>query len=347
VPARPLRFLIVRIAALGDVAVMTTVVTRIRTQHPDAHVTWLCGESTEPLVRLLPGIDDVIVVRDRRLYASGGGLAMRGVELARVWARLLARRFDRVVVGHAHGGYRALVWATWPARVSALSHDPDHPNPLPSRFRGDEYARLLQDDVDALPITRRYEMADLRSVIAPVTGHGRRRVVLVPGGARNVLRDDAVRRWPVEHFRDIAARLVREDCEVVLLGDARDAVLRPHFAGLAVTDCLGVLDIPQALATLRGADVVVTGDTGPLHLARLVRTPVVALFGPSDPRQMVGDSDPGVHVLWGGAHLPCRPCYDGKEFPPCRNNLCMKSISVDAAFRAVMSVLESTPPVPV
>jgi heptosyltransferase-2 len=159
-------------------------------------------------------------------------------------------------------------------------------------------------------------------------------VAIVPGGTRNVLREEALRRWPVENYRELARRLLAAGHEVVLIGDSADVVMRPYFEDMKVTDCIGACSLPETLAVLRDADVVVSHDTGPLHFARLVRTPAVALFGPTEPRNMVGEDD-DIDVLWGGASLPCRPCYDGRNYAACSNNLCMKDIGVDVVMQAV------------
>jgi heptosyltransferase-2 len=157
--------------------------------------------------------------------------------------------------------------------------------------------------------------------------------VIAPGGARNILRDDPLRRWPIESYRTLCAELVACGYDVVIIGDQNDARFRAEFNNVGVTDRMGV-SLTETLCILRDADVLVTHDTGPLHLARLVRTAVVAIFGPTDPHHVVGAAD-DVDVLWGGAHLACRPCYDGRNYADCSNNLCMKSVSVDAVVRAV------------
>jgi heptosyltransferase-2 len=89
---------------------------------------------------------------------------------------------------------------------------------------------------------------------------------------------------------------------------------------------------------LRDAAVVLSHDTGPMHLARLVRAPLVALFGPTSPSEFILE-DARTVVLWGGRHLACRPCYDGRDFAECRDNVCMQSIGVDDALDAVEQVI--------
>lgn len=326
------RFLIIKIVALGDIAVTSALLNRILAEHPGARITWLCGERGAPLVRLFPGVDEVLTINEEQLFR--GSLPRQLWTLVSTWRKLAARRFDCVLLVHADRRYRVLTWPLVGTRVAALEHGV---NPLLGRFRGDEYARLLDGPESRGPLTTHYPLADVRSNLPrenPVLGRLRRVVAIVPGGARNILRQDALRRWPVEKYRELATRLLARGHGVTLIGDAGDVGVRRHFDGIAVTDHIGTLSLVQTLSMLRDADVVVSHDTGPLHFARLVRTPAVALFGPTEPRNMVGEDD-DIDVLWGGANLPCRPCYDGRNYAVCSNNLCMKDISVDAVVRVV------------
>ena len=328
------RYLIIKIVALGDVAVTTVLLSRIRAEHPSAHVTWLCGQSAAAMVRLFP-VDEVLPI-DEVALLRGSRLA-RARAVVGAWRMISGRRFDRVLIVHADRRYRILAWPVRAARVSALKHGV---NPLLGRFRGDEYARLLDDSAATGPITRRFPFSDLREHF-PTRAPGQRArplVAIAPGGARNVLREDALRRWPVHMYAELAAMLVAAKHDVMLIGDEHDAALRPHFAHLPHSDRMGRQTLPDLLATLREVDLVVTHDTGPLHFARLVRTPVVALFGPTEPRQMVGDAD-DVDVLWGGSDLACRPCYDGLNYAACQNNVCIQSVNVVTVFEQVRTRL--------
>lgn len=332
----PERFLIVRIAALGDIALTSVLLSRIRAEHPSAVVTWLGGEAAAPMVRLFP-VDEILTVNEVDLLR--GGVVARGMALMRVWRLLAGRRFSRALLVHADRRYRLLTLSLRRTPVSTLEHGV---NPLPGRFRGDEYARLMDDAPSRGPIATRFPFVDVRSRLTTARTHSglRPRVAIVPGGARNVLRDDALRRWPVQKYRELAERLVAANCDVVLIGDARDGALRPHFAHIPCVDRFGtpLLDL---LTDLRDADVVVTHDTGPMQFARLVRTPVVGLFGPTDPRQTVGEAE-DVDALWGGAQLACRPCYDGRNYAACNNNLCIQDVTVDAVLDRVSARLATS-----
>lgn len=328
-------FLIVRLAAIGDVVLTTPLLGRIRAEHPDAHVTWMCGSRVSALVRLLPGVDEIIEVDEHALLR--GNAFARAAAMGRAWRQLAGRSFDRVLLLHPDPRYRVLLWPVGRSRIHVLEHPPGRrTNPVPGRFRGDEAARLLDGNASCGPIVRQWALADLRDRV-PASAAGRRsrpRVVLVPGGARNVLREDALRRWPVESYTVLARRLVDAGIEVVLVGDAADREQGSRFVGIGVQDRIGATSLPELLGVMRDADVIVSHDTGPMHLARLVRTPLVALFGPTDPAQFIGD-DPLVTVLWGGRDLACRPCYDGRSFADCSDNICISRVPVDHVLEAV------------
>jgi heptosyltransferase-2 len=164
--------------------------------------------------------------------------------------------------------------------------------------------------------------------------------VLVPAGARNTLRDDALRRWPVESYVELAEALLQRGLEVVLAGGPDDLWASQHFAHLAVTDLTGRLSLLETLALLDSAAMVITHDTGPLHLAGLTSTAIISIFGPTDPHGRLPQRANCV-ALWGGEGFACRPCYDGRDYAPCAYNGCMHQVTaamvlaeVDTLFSA-------------
>ena len=116
----PSRFLIVKLGALGDVAMTSALTEAIRRRQPDAQVTWLCGTRVAELVALLPGVSEVIALDEVRLLR--GGPVDRARTLLAVWRRLAFRRFDAIFLAHADRRYRALVLTARAGRVRALEH---------------------------------------------------------------------------------------------------------------------------------------------------------------------------------------------------------------------------------
>lgn len=351
------RYLIIRLAALGDVAMASALARRIRDADPAARIDWMAGGAGAALARCFPEVDRVIEIDDVALLR--GSPAGRGRAIARVWAHLLASRYDRVLLAHPDPRYRVLTLPVAAAKVTAMSRTLGAMNPVPGRYMGDEFARLLDGNAHVGPLIGpadgHWPLSDVRASPAPgqasvaaITAHAARdgatrpQVVLVPGGGRNVLRESALKRWPVASYAALAERLVARGARVTLVGDANDAWARPAFAGIPVDDTIGALAVPELLATIAGAALVVSHDTGPMHLARLTRTPLVALFGPTRPMDFVA-ADERVTVLWGGAHLACRPCYDGREFAACRDNACIRSVTVGQVLEAAEGFLAAHP----
>ncbi|HQX83161.1 MAG TPA: glycosyltransferase family 9 protein, partial [Vicinamibacterales bacterium] len=130
---------------------------------------------------------------------------------------------------------------------------------------------------------------------------------------------------------------------VVLTGAAGDKAMvdqvRRAIGDRPIIDTAGALDLPGTAALLARLDVLVTGDTGPMHLAAAVGTPVVALFGPSDPKRY-GPLATKQRVL--RVQLPCSPCGQVR-LPPerCRGHVpdCMDGITVDAVVRAARELM--------
>lgn len=118
------------------------------------------------------------------------------------------------------------------------------------------------------------------------------------------------KRWPVEYFAELAGRVAsaRPEHRFVILGSAEDGDLGVTIAGNGSAPCLdltGKLSLPEMIEWIRLADAVVSNDTGPMHVAAALNKPLVALFGPTEPRRTgpYGHLDRIVQTA-----LPCVPC---------------------------------------
>jgi ADP-heptose:LPS heptosyltransferase len=154
-----------------------------------------------------------------------------------------------------------------------------------------------------------------------------------------------IKQWDPDRFRELAVRLAHErGATIVLTGTTADRpLIEPvsrALAGYSVVDLSGIVDLPNLAAALEQLDVLVTGDTGPMHLAAAVHTPVVAVFGPSDPARYA-PRDPMHRVV--RVDLPCSPC-NRIRLPPerCTGHIpdCLTGIDVESAYRAVTATLE-------
>lgn len=154
----------------------------------------------------------------------------------------------------------------------------------------------------------------------------------------------AIKQWPERRFADVARAIIeRREGTIVLTGSAAD---RAHVDAVAsllpsgrVIDLAGGLDLIALAAVIERATLLVTGDTGPMHLAAAVGTPVVAIFGPSDPVRYAprGPLDRVVRI-----DLPCAPC-NRIRLPPARcvghTPDCLEGLEAAQVLAAIDDVL--------
>ena len=143
------------------------------------------------------------------------------------------------------------------------------------------------------------------------------------------------KRWPLPRFAAVAQSLVESGARVIITGAMSDEPLRDAFmedaSDLDIVDVVGRCDLFQLAALIERCDAYVTADSGPMHIAAAVDTPVVALFGPTSPERH-GPIGVGHSVVQ--ASLPCMPCY--RRGCKLRDkNLCMESIGPDEVVSQV------------
>jgi lipopolysaccharide heptosyltransferase II len=147
------------------------------------------------------------------------------------------------------------------------------------------------------------------------------------------------RNWFPDRFAILADRLIDElDAQVIFVGGNEDRELvRNVMADMKkkAVSAAGDLSISDSAALLANCNCLVSADTGPLHLATAVQTPVVGLFGSTDPRR-TGPIGKGHQVIRRG--LACVPCEE--KNCPLGTRACMADISVDDVFKAVERVLK-------
>jgi heptosyltransferase-2 len=158
---------------------------------------------------------------------------------------------------------------------------------------------------------------------------------MAPGAAH------ATKRWPAEYWIELARRITPTGADVAVLGgpdDAEPARRITALAGAHVSNLAGALNLQETGAVIRRAEVLISGDTGVMHMATGVGTPVVALFGPTV-RQFGFSpyrSPSGIVEL----DLGCRPCSaHGSARCPLGHHRCMKQMVPDLVFATLAKVL--------
>ena len=333
------RILLLKFGAIGDVVMVIPAAHQL---HLQGHtIDWVCGSAVVPILKLYPWINP-IPVDDRAILT--GSLRQRLPAIFSLWRTLLKaagrKPYALIATLYYDPRYRILTLPLRAARTLHLSHTDRNFRLIPGRRHTDEFARILLGRPDGVSPT---SLAPIHPETLPpslIPPSGRTRIVMAPAGARNMLAEAVLRRWPIEHYVALARMLLEQlpGVEIILVGGPDDKWAYPHFAGLPVTDAIATIRLVETIALLDTADLFVTHDTGPLHLGGLSTCGIVALFGPTDPGSFL-PRRPGVVALWGGEGFACRPCLDGHSFAPCPSNDCMAQVTPALAFAEIQQML--------
>ena len=334
------RLLIVKPSSLGDVVHALPALAALRRRFPSAHLAWLVKREWAEVLEGNPDLDDVLAVD---LSAEGWPAAIRAVR---------AGRFDLVVDLQGLLRSAMLGWASGSAVRVGFANGREgspwfytHRVPVPdaSMHAVDRYlllARFLGADVGEVkpsdfPLP--HDPAAEARVEALLAAAGVR-----PGAMLAALNPSArwtTKRWPAESFAAVGDWLQQQGVRAVMIGGREErpvgeAVMRAMRG--APVDLAGKTTMKELIALLRRLRVFVTNDSGPMHLAAAVGTPVIALFGPTDPAR-TGPYGEGHTVLRSG--VPCSPCFSRR----CANATeleCLTAIRPHAVIESAMRLLK-------
>jgi heptosyltransferase II len=336
------RALIVKLGAIGDVIMTVPAIALLHEQ--GYSIDWVCGPAVADLLRCYSWINVIVADDDAILQ---GSIAQRVRALAALWKQLVQTHYDLSATLYYDTRWRILTLPVRASRSLTLSKTDRTRRIVPTRHHSNEFARILLGWPDTCRETNLPPLRPDRLPVAPIPPRtAARRIAMVPGGASNMVRQQTLRRWPSDRYATLAAKLILErDWDVVLLGGPGDTWVRQDFKGIAnhpnLTDLIGATKLSELITMADTCDLVLSHDTGPLHLAGLSRAPLLALFGPTDPSSFL-PRRANVRVLWGGAGFACRPCYDGRDFAPCESNGCMQSIAIETVLATIDEMLGTT-----
>ena len=310
----PRHVAIVKLSALGDVVHALPVASAVKRAWPSARLTWVVERRVADVLAGHAAVDAVVEVDTRgwRRARRVRDVAMALRQIRGVRRRLHALDADvaldlqsllkSAILTLATGAPRRIGFAARRSRepLSALFLTDRVTPSADARHVVEQYLAMLAPlgvrapavdfslPVDAAAETRVEEFFDA----AGLKRHGRL-VVINPGAGR------ADKRWPVERFRALAQRLAHEAQASVLVvwGPGEQEAASVIAAGGGARGVLAPpTSIPELIAVLRRASVMVAADTGPLHLAAALRAPCVGLYGPTSPTRN-GPYGHGHHVL--------------------------------------------------
>ena len=363
----PRRILLLRLERIGDFLMSLGAIRAVREQAPHAVIDLVVGSWNAELAQLVPGIDRVealdtpwlarsgmhtarsrILLRTQRWRSQHYDLAINfegDIRSHLLMAASLARR--RVGFPMAGGG---------PVLTDPVAHDP-------RRHTAMNALALVERAFDlapgSLPGPLEPKGRSLWRLDLPASARAAAEETLVSAGvpagstqpliAMHVPGGRAIKQWPVDRFADTAGRLARETgARILFTGTSADEAqiaqaLASLPAGTPAHIVAADLPLPVVGAILERSRLLVTGDTGPMHLAAAVGTPVVGVFGPSDPARYAPLTTTARVVR---VDLPCSPC-NRIRLPPARcvghTPDCLEYVSADRVTAAALELLVKQP----
>lgn len=307
-----MKILILKPSSLGDVVQAIPVLRLLKRHHPGSHIYWWIDSHLAPLLEADPDLDGLILF-DRRRWASPRNWG----EACRSLATIRQHRFDLVLDLQALARSGVVAWLAGAGRVVGLDDRREgapawHDVSISRRHWGTHAVDWYLDAVRALgvPVNRDFEWLparpDAQARIRERWAVAGRRWVLLQPGARW-----ENKRWPVEHFGELVRTMSAtggSDIRFGVLGSRSERPLAERICGMAPDRCenlAGETTLPEMIEWLRLASVLVTNDSGPMHVGAALGRPVVGLFGPTEPLR-TGPYGQIREVL--RVALPCAPC---------------------------------------
>lgn len=336
---------IIKLGAIGDVIQAAAAVDQYKKLNPSVAIDWVVGKQLEPLLTSMKVADHVIEIDDHSILYDKPMKRLKSLSRAFIQIFRQIPRCNQLYI--AHSNWRYCVFA-----IPLLLRNPilffgnlRRFSPLLTNFRVSEYFYFLsqaiiterQGNEALLSIGKNVLEADLGSEF--IVDSSKKYVALVPGGSKNMMRDDFLRRWPVESYVQLAAKFVANDFEVVLVGSKGDAWVKPYFYGIQVVDLISETSISDVINIFAKMNLIISHDTGPLHLATLTATPLIAIFGPTQASVVIHLERKSLKVLNAADGVVCAPCYDGVKYAPCKDPICMRSTTVDEVFKKTVTLL--------
>ncbi len=332
------RALIIKMGAIGDV--ITTVPAARALYEQGYEIHWVCGKAVLQLLASYSWINP-IPVDDAAILK--GSLVKRIASIVRLWRKVALRRWKLVAILYFDWRYRLLLLPVRADRKVALDNRRRQTSLITVRSYSDEFARIMLGLEDECRPTGLGPLRPDKVPPSPLPPKQLvKRAAIVPGGTSNLISQQTLRRWPIANYVALTAKLLERNWEVVLIGGSGDEWVRSHFQNMNVTDCIARFSLLEVIGLFDACDVVVSHDTGPMHLAGLSHSPLVAIFGPSNPGHVL-PRRPDVIGMWGGKEYACRPCYDLRTYADCKSAGCMQEVTVSDVIRQIDRLLLSNP----
>ena len=338
-----MKILILKPSSLGDVIHAMPVLRLLRRHHPGSQIFWWIDAGLAPLLEGDPDLSGVLLFQRKRWSKP-----RHWPEMFRAIRELRAHRFDLVIDLQSLARSGIFAWLANGKLLVGLDDAREGANGFYDIIvrRPSYHTHAVDWYLSALPplgvkVEHDFNWLPQRTAVAASVKTkwnltGARWIALQPG-ARWMNK-----RWPVAHFTRFVklASDAMPDAKFAIFGGNDDATLGEEISRAVPDRCLnlaGKTTLPEMIELLRLCELLVTNDTGPMHVAVALDKPVIGIFGPTEPRR-TGPYGQMENTL---RHpLPCAPCM--KSECACHNPMeCLTAITPEKVLQQVMRLLAS------
>ncbi len=333
--------LIVKLSAIGDVIHALPVAHALKQTYPNARITWVVEKPAYDLLTNNPDIDEIIIF-DKPKFKSLTGLLSNGYKFSKL---LKSHNFDLAIdlqglfksaaISYLSGAPKRLVYCNARELSDKIGQRicGDHENGhIVDRYL--DVAKHLGCNIDPVEFPMNITEVEARKAEAIANHAGLRLenpyVVLAPGT------NWPSKCWPTPHFAKLADKLYDKNIIPVIIGGPNDQQLAQDIitnTRIPPIDLTGKTSLKQLAYLIKKSQAFVGGDTGPMHLAVTVGTPIVTMFGPTDPKRN-GPYGKNHKVLL--APQSCQGCWQ-RKCP--KNSNCLAEITVQQVFDKLREIM--------
>jgi ADP-heptose:LPS heptosyltransferase len=329
---------------MGSIIQATPFLKALKKNQPQSRIVFLSTVNNLELLNKIPQIDTLVLVNDRSFF-SLLRTSLRALMI--LWKLRVGVFFDLEI----YSNYSSLMTTLSLAknrlgyyrqashyRMGIYTHMMYFNIKAPIAEAYLQFARLLgynedekeihQFDIDAIKCSAKIkEISDCDYIVINANASDLR----------------IERRWPRASFIELIKKIIEnhKGKKIVLIGSTSEesyvsGVVTEFKNHPTVISLAGKTNLDELLLLIKNASVVITNDTGPMHIAFSYMTKTVAMFGPCSPAQYGSHQNCGVLYQ----NLYCSPCVHEFDIPPCKgDNQCMKNISVDQVLKAFEEIL--------
>lgn len=328
------KVLVVKPSSLGDIVHSLPFLNSLRSCFPKAEIHWVVAKGLEDILEGNPMIDKLIVInKDMWKKLNKAGDTLR--EVKNLFRELRNERYDLVVdlQGLLRSGLITMATRA-PERVGFAEAREGSRLFYNVRVKGgkevhavDRYMKVAGaigcdtgNIIFPFPLFKN-DLKEIKKIKNGIKDYA----VIVPGARWDT------KMWPAEYYGKLALMLPMKS---FVVGSSNDMVIADEVVKASegkAFSLIGKTNLRELVEILRDARVVVSNDTGPMHIAAGLKVPVVAIFGPTNPAKT---------APYGQGHIiikslaECSPCYKKK----CRDMKCMKEIYVDMVFNKIREI---------